>query len=176
MIANKQNQQLINTVSIAIPVVVAILLNPRVPKFNLGDWTVNLPFINAIINSLTSVVLLLGLYFVKQKNIQMHRRMMLMAFVLGACFLVSYVLYHLSNESTPFGGGGVVRPIYYFLLTSHIILSIGVVWFVLRAVYYALSNQVEAHRKVVKWAYPIWLYVSITGVIVYAMISPYYHH
>jgi putative membrane protein len=83
-------------------------------------------------------------------------------------------MYHLSNESTPFGGVGVVRPIYYFLLISHITLSIGVVWFVLRALYFALSGQIEAHKKVVKWAYPIWLYVSVTGVVVYAMISPYY--
>jgi putative membrane protein len=174
MTANKQSQKLINIVSIAIPVVVAILLNPRVPKLNLGDWTQDLPFLNAIINSLTSLVLVFGLYFIKQKNVLMHRRMMLMAFGLGACFLVSYVLYHLSNESTPFGGEGAIRIVYYFLLISHIILSIGVVWFVLRAVYYALSNQIEAHRKIVKWAYPIWLYVSVTGVIVYMMISPYY--
>ncbi len=96
------------------------------------------------------------------------------AFVLGSLFLVSYVLYHLSNESTPFGGEGLIRPIYYFLLISHIVLSVVVVWFVLRAVYFAYSNQIAEHKKAVKWAFPVWLYVSTTGVIVYLLISPYY--
>jgi putative membrane protein len=173
---NKQANQIINVLAIAIPVVVAILLNPRIPKITLGDWTHHLPFVNAVINTLTAFSLLLGLYFIKQKNVMAHRTMMLTSFVLGSLFLVNYVMYHLSNESTPFGGVGAIRPIYYFLLLSHISLSIGVVWFVLRALYFALSNQIEAHKKVVKWAYPIWLYVSITGVIVYLMISPYYNH
>jgi putative membrane protein len=171
---NKQANQIINVLAVAIPVVVAILLNPKIPKVALGDWTHNLPFVNACINTLTAISLLMGLYFIKQKNVIAHRAMMLTSFVLGSVFLVNYVMYHLSNESTPFGGVGVVRPIYYFLLISHISLSIGVVWFVLRALYFALSGQIEAHKKVVKWAYPIWLYVSVTGVVVYAMISPYY--
>jgi putative membrane protein len=171
---DKKYDKIINIVAILIPVVVAILLNPRIPKIALGDWTIMLPHLNGIINSATSVFLLLGLYFIKQKNIQMHRRMMGLAFVLGSAFLVSYVLYHLSNESTAFGGQGIIRPIYYFLLISHIVLSIGVVWFVLRAIYFALSGQIERHKKVVKWAYPIWLYVSVTGVVVYLMIAPYY--
>ncbi len=171
---NKQANQIINVLAIAIPVVVAILLNPKIPKVALGNWTLHLPFVNACINTLTAISLCLGLYFIKQKNVMAHRAMMLTSFVLGSGFLVSYVLYHLSNESTPFGGVGVVRPIYYFLLVSHISLSIGVVWFVLKALYFALSGQIVAHKKIVKWAYPIWLYVSVTGVIVYAMISPYY--
>jgi putative membrane protein len=93
---------------------------------------------------------------------------------LGSLFLVSYVLYHVSNESTSFGGEGWIRPVYYFLLISHILLSVVVVWFVLRAVYYAFSNQIDLHKKTVKWAFPIWLYVSVSGVIVYLLISPYY--
>ncbi|MCU0339766.1 MAG: DUF420 domain-containing protein [Spirosomaceae bacterium] len=171
---DKKYDKIINIVALAIPVVVAILLNPRIPKVELGEWTKILPHLNGIINSATAVFLLLGYYFIKQKNIQMHRRMMGLAFVLGSVFLVSYVLYHLSNESTAYGGQGVIRPIYYFLLISHIVLSIGVVWFVLRAIYFALSGQIERHKKVVKWAFPIWLYVSVTGVVVYLMIAPYY--
>ncbi len=101
---------------------------------------------------------------------------MLAAFTLGALFLVCYILYHISNASTPFGGEGFIRPVYYFLLITHIGLSIVVVRFVLQAVYYALTNQLARHRKVVKYAFPIWLYVSVTGVIVYLMISPYYAH
>lgn len=171
----KSYQTIIMALSIAIPVAVAILLNPRVPKLDLGEWTKALPYINAGINSLTAILLVAGLVFIKQQNIRMHRTVMLAAFVLGSLFLVSYVLYHLSNESTPFGGQGLIRPVYYFLLISHIVLSVVVVRFVLLAVYFALSNQIDRHKKIVKWAYPIWLYVSITGVVVFLLISPYYH-
>ena len=169
-----KNNRIINIIAVAIPLVVAILLNPRIPKVELGEWTKSLPFTNAVINTLTSITLLMGLYFIKQKDIAKHRIMMLTSFCLGGAFLLCYVMYHLSNESTPFGGVGIVRPIYYFLLTSHIVLSIGVVWFVLRALNFSLTGQIEAHKKTVRIAYPIWLYVSITGVIVYTLISPYY--
>jgi putative membrane protein len=96
------------------------------------------------------------------------------AFVQGSLFLVLYILYHISNPSTPFGGEGWIRPVYYFLLISHILLSIGVVRLVLKAIYFALSGNIVAHKAIVKWAYPIWLYVSVSGVIVYLLISPYY--
>jgi putative membrane protein len=172
---DKKFNKVINIVAVVIPLVVAILLNPRIPKVELGEWSKVLPHVNGLINTLTSLSLLAGYYFIKKKNIAAHRRMMTVSFSLGALFLVSYVLYHLSNESTPFGGEGLIRPIYYFLLITHITLSIGVVWFVLRAVYFALSNQIDLHKKAVKWAFPIWLYVSVTGVIVYLMISPYYN-
>jgi putative membrane protein len=172
---NEKYNQLINIVAVVIPLVVGILLNPRIPKLEMGEWTKMLPHFNGLINSLTSVSLLIGFYFIRQKNIVTHRLMMTISFALGTIFLVSYVLYHLSNESTSFGGEGIIRPIYYFLLISHITLSIGVVWFVLRAIYFAMSNQIDLHKKVVRWAFPIWLYVSITGVIVYLMISPYYN-
>jgi putative membrane protein len=172
---SKKYNRLINILAIVIPVVVALLLGIR-QKVDLGAWTTYLPHINAVINSATAVLLLIGFYFIKQKNINAHRNVMLTAFTFGFLFLVSYVLYHLSNESTPFGGQGAIRPVYYFLLISHISLSVVVVWFVLRAVYFALSGQIAKHKAVVRWAYPIWLYVSITGVIVYFMISPYYQH
>ncbi|GAB3687866.1 hypothetical protein GCM10027592_01990 [Spirosoma flavus] len=167
--------RVINGLALAIPVAVAVLLGIR-QKVDLGAWTTYLPHINGIINSITSVLLLLGFYFIKQKNIMAHKRTMLAAFALGSFFLVSYVLYHLTNESTPFGGEGWIRPVYYFLLISHIVLSVVVVWFVLRAVYFALSGQILKHKQTVKYAFPIWLYVSITGVIVYLMIKPYYIH
>ncbi|AEI49364.1 DUF420 domain-containing protein [Runella slithyformis] len=172
---DKKYNKVINIIAVAIPLVVAVLLNPRIPKVELGEWTKALPHVNGLINTLTSVSLLVGYYFIKKKNIAAHRQMMIVSFILGSLFLVSYVLYHLSNESTPYGGTGLIRPVYYFLLVTHITLSIGVVWFVLRAIYFALSNQIDLHKKAVKWAFPIWLYVSITGVIVYLMISPYYN-
>jgi putative membrane protein len=166
-------ERIINVLAIVIPIAVAALLGIR-QKIDLGTWTKVLPHVIGVINSLTALLLLAGFYFVKNNNIKAHRQAMTGAFLLGAVFLVCYILYHISNESTPFGGEGFVRPVYYFLLISHILLSIVVVWFVLRAVYYGYTNQIAAHRKAVKWALPIWLYVSISGVVVYLMISPYY--
>ena len=166
-------ERIINILAIAIPVAVAALLGIR-QKIDLGTWTKVLPHVIGVINTLTAVMLILGYYFVKKNNLSAHRQAMTAAFLLGAVFLVCYILYHISNESTPFGGQGVIRPVYYFLLISHITLSIVVVWFVLRAVYFGYTNQLPAHRKAVKWALPIWLYVSISGVVVYLMISPYY--
>ncbi len=174
-VQERKANKVINTLSIVIPLAVAVLLGIR-QKVDLGYWTTYLPHINAVINSITSVLLLLGLYFIRQGNVSAHKRTMLAAFTLGSIFLVSYVLYHLTNESTPFGGQGFIRPVYYFLLVSHIVLSIVVVWFVLRAVYFAMTGQIAKHKQTVKWAYPIWLYVSTTGVIVYFLIAPYYTH
>ena len=175
IVKEKNANRLINIISFAVPIVVAVLLSIR-QKINLGEWTAILPHLNGIINSLTSVLLVAGLYFIRRRNIVAHRRTMLTAFALGSIFLVNYVLYHLSNESTPFGGQGWIRPVYYFLLVSHIVLSVVVLWFVLRAVYFALTGQYAAHKRTVRWAFPIWLYVSTTGVIVYLLISPYYTH
>ncbi|MCE7073375.1 MULTISPECIES: DUF420 domain-containing protein [unclassified Dyadobacter] len=166
-------ERIINILAIVIPIAVAALLGIR-QKVELGAWTKVLPHVIGVINTLTAVFLIAGFYFVKNNNISAHRKAMTGAFLLGAVFLVCYILYHISNQSTPFGGEGVVRPIYYFLLISHITLSIVVVWFVLRAVYFGYTNQIIEHRKAVKWAFPIWLYVSISGVVVYLMISPYY--
>lgn len=174
-IHEQKANRVINTLALAIPVAVAVLLGVR-QKVDLGSWTTLLPHLNAVLNSLTAGLLVLGLYFIRQRNVLAHKRTMLTAFMLGSVFLVSYVLYHLTNESTKFGGQGWIRPVYYFLLVSHIVLSVVVVWFVLRAVYFALTNQIAKHRRVVRWAYPIWLYVSVTGVVVYWLIAPYYVH
>lgn len=174
-VQERKVSRIINILSIAIPLAVAVMLGIR-QKVDLGSWTSYLPHINAVINSVTSVLLLMGLYFIRQKNVLAHKRTMLMAFTLGSAFLVCYILYHITHESTSFGGQGWIRPVYYFLLVSHIVLSIVVVWFVLRAVYFALSGQIARHKQTVKYAFPIWLYVSVTGVIVYVLIRPYYLH
>jgi putative membrane protein len=171
----KGANRLINILSVAIPIVVGLLLGIR-QKIDLGNWTTYLPHLNAVINSITSVLLLVGLYFIRQRNLPAHRAVMTTAFWLGAAFLVCYVLYHVSNESTRFGGEGWVRSIYYFLLISHIGLSIVVLWFVLRGYYFALTKQFDLHKRMTRWAWPIWFYVSTTGVIVYLMIRPYYQH
>lgn len=166
-------ERIINILAVVIPLAVAALLGIR-QKIDLGPWTKVLPHIIGVINTLTAGFLILGYYYICKNDRNGHRKAMTAAFVLGAVFLVCYILYHISNESTPFGGEGLIRPVYYFLLISHILLSIVVVWFVLRAVYFGYTNQLPQHRKAVKWAFPIWLYVSVSGVIVYLMISPYY--
>jgi putative membrane protein len=164
----------INIVSVVIPIVVAVLLGIQ-SKPDLGTWTKILPHLNAIINSFTAVLLIIGLVLIKRKDTQAHRVIMTTAFFLGGLFLVFYVVYHLTNNSTTFGGAGAIRYFYYFILISHILLSLIVLPLVLRAFYFAAFQQdFVAHKKVVKWAYPIWLYVSITGVIAYLLISPYY--
>lgn len=133
-----------------------------------------LPSLNAVLNSLTAVCLLLGYYFVRQKQIVRHRAMMVTAFTLGGIFLLSYVTYHSQEASTPFGGIGTIRYIYFFLLLSHIALAVVTVGLVLFTLYFALTEQFTKHRKIARWTFPVWLYVSVTGVIVYFMISPYY--
>ncbi len=163
-------------ISILIPVVVAVLIYMPA-KVDLGaDWVYFLPHLNAVINSAATLALIAGLIFIKQKNIAYHRASMTTAFGLGAIFLVSYVIYHGTAESTTFGGEGAIRTVYYFLLLTHIILAAVALFPILFAYYYGLTDQREKHRKVVKFAYPIWLYVTMTGVIVYLMISPYYIH
>jgi len=171
---SNKNEKLLNILSIAIPVAVALLIGIRT-KIDLGAWTKVLPHIIGLLNTTTSLTLIVGYVFIKNKNIKGHRQMMGLSFLQGSLFLVLYILYHVSNPSTPYGGEGIMRPIYYFLLVSHIVLSISVVWFVLRAVYFALSGQIIEHKKIVKWTFPLWLYVSVTGVVVYLMISPYYN-
>ncbi len=171
---NTKNEKLLNILSIVIPVAVALLIGIRT-KIDLGTWTKVLPHVIGFLNTTTSLTLIAGFIFIKNRKIAMHRRMMSLSFVQGVLFLVLYILYHVSNPSTSYGGEGILRSIYYVLLVSHIVLSIGVVWFVLRAVYFALSGQIAKHKKIVKWTFPLWLYVSVTGVIVYLMISPYYN-
>lgn len=133
-----------------------------------------LPMLNAIFNSFTFLALLVALFAIKKKNIRMHRAFIFMAFITTTLFLVSYVTYHYLTESTPYGGEGILRGIYFFVLLTHIVLAIVVVPLALLSLARGLSNQVDKHRKIARWTMPIWLYVSLTGVIVYLMISPYY--
>ena len=175
VIQEKRATFVANILSVAIPLVVAILLGVRT-KVDLGTWTRMLPHAIGAINTLTSVLLIFGLVAQKLGKIGLHRLAMTTAFSLGAIFLVCYVTYHLSNPSTQFGGSGALRVVYFALLVSHIVLSLVVLPLVLRAFLFALTNQMAKHRRIAKYAYPIWLYVSTTGVIVYFMISPYYTH
>lgn len=174
-----QNRQglytgIIAVLSIVVPVLVSVLLfMPQTGK--LGDLDVSfLPHLNAVLNSATALSLLAGFYFIRQKNIVYHRTAMFSAVGLSTLFLISYVLYHYQAPHTKFGGEGAIRFIYYFILLTHIVLAAIIVPLVLFSVFYAISGQIERHKKWVKWTFPIWLYVAVTGVLVYLMIRPYY--
>ena len=169
-----RNYIIIIILSIAIPVVVGILLFKPAKGVEQAEWVAFLPALNAVMNSATSLLLIAGFYFIRKKMIQYHKMSMISAFLLGSVFLISYVIYHSMADSTSFGGEGAIRYVYYFLLLTHILLAIIVVPFVLFAFYFALTNKIEKHKKIVKYTFPIWLYVSVTGVLVYLMISPYY--
>jgi putative membrane protein len=176
-IADKNNNLylvLISILSVAIPIVVAVLMFiPQTGK--LGDLDVSfLPHLNAVLNSATALALITGFIFIKQGKRRYHSASMATAFVLSSLFLISYVIYHYQAPSTRFLGEGLIRGVYFTILITHIILAAIVVPFVLLSIYFAVSNQLSKHRKIVKWTFPIWLYVAVTGVIVYAMISPYY--
>ncbi|NJN26901.1 MAG: DUF420 domain-containing protein [Cyclobacteriaceae bacterium] len=163
--------------SIVVPLLVAALVfMPKGDPTHVAPWIYTLPFFNAIINSLTAMLLVLGVVFVKSGRVQSHKISMGLAFLLGSLFLVFYVIYHGHAPATSFGGIGWVRYAYFFLLISHILLAMVVVPLVLMAVYFGVFQKIEQHRKIVRYTFPVWLYVSITGVIVYIMISPYYVH
>jgi putative membrane protein len=165
----KKSRGFINTISIVVPLVVAILLGmPN--KLDLGSWTKNLAHAIGLINTATTFALILGFIFIKKGNVQKHRLMMTVSFCLGGLFLICYVTYHLSNPANHFAGEGFIRYVYFFLLISHVLLSLVVLPLVLRAIYYAFTAQFERHRRIVRFAYPIWLYVSITGVTVYLLL------
>lgn len=164
---------LIAILSIAIPVVVAMLF--FMPKE--GSSTVDvsfLPTLHAILNSMTAIALVVGYYNIRKGNIKVHRGAMATAFGLSAIFLVSYVTYHFLGERTIYGGEGFLKLFYYFILLTHIVLAVVIVPLVLLSMYFALTEQFVRHRRVSKWTFPIWLYVAITGVLVYILISPYY--
>lgn len=173
-VENKYNKWII-VLSIAIPLVVAGLfgVNLRRLGFDVEPLTF-LPPIYASVNGLTAIILVIALWAIKNKKIQLHERLMKFAIGCSVAFLLMYVAYHMTSDSTKFGGEGTIRYIYYFILITHILLSIVVIPFVLVTFVRALSERFDKHKKIARITFPIWLYVAITGVIVYLMISPYY--
>ena len=168
---SKKYSKPITAVSILIPVVVAILFSVRLPNVAPLDF---LPPIYASINALTALILVIAYVAIRQKKIKIHKKLMNTAIALSLVFLVMYVAYHMTSDPTPFGGEGVVKYIYYFILISHIILSIGIIPMVLITYVRAISKRFADHKKISVIAFPLWLYIAITGVVVYLMISPYY--
>ena len=163
----------IKIVSIAIPIVVAILFTVKIPNATPLSF---LPPIYACINGLTAILLVLALLAIKSKKVVLHEWLMKSCIALSLVFLVMYIAYHMTSDPTPFLGEGFVKLIYYIILISHILLSIVLIPLVLISYVRAIQQEFDPHRKIAKITFPIWLYVAITGVVVYLMISPYYIH
>ncbi len=168
---DKKYNKLIVVLSILIPIVVAILFGVKIPNVEPLSF---LPPIYATINGLTAVLLVIAFIAIKKKNIVLHENLMTTAIWCSGLFLIMYVAYHMTSDSTKFGGEGTIKYIYYFILLTHILLSIIIIPFVLITYVRAITNNIEKHKKIAKITFPLWLYVAVTGVIVYIMISPYY--
>ena len=164
-------RKLIIAVSIIIPLAVASLFGIKVPGYDFSF----LPPIYASINGLTAILLVVAVRAIKKGNRVLHERIMKICIGLSVCFLVMYVAYHMTSESTPFGGTGIIRYVYFFILVTHIVLSVVIIPMVLFSYVRAISGDFERHKKLSKVTFPLWLYVAITGVVVYLMISPYMH-
>ncbi len=169
----KKFNKLITIVSILVPVVVAILFGVKIPNVEPLGF---LPPIYASINGITAVLLLVAVWAIRNGKRRLHQNIMTTCIGLSLVFLLMYIAYHMTSESTVYGGEGIIKYVYYFILVSHIILSIAVIPLVLRTFARAYLLKFESHRKLAKITFPIWLYVAVTGVIVYLMISPYYVH
>ena len=145
------------------------------PKIDMtGTWMDVLPAFNATINAVVSVLLVLGLRYIKEGKNQAHRNVMTASVALSALFLISYVAYHITHESTSFGGEGFIKGVYLFILVTHIVLAAIIAPLVLISFVRALSERFDKHRKIARITWPLWLYVSLSGVIVFLMIAPYY--
>ncbi len=157
--------------------VLVIILNKRIIPVpdNIPTFAYFLPKLNAIINGTCFILLLISFYFVKQKQYNIHKRINITAFFLSALFLISYVTYHYLVPETKYGGDGLMKNIYYFILVTHIILAALVLPLILLSFYYGLNDNRVKHKKIVKWSFPIWVYVTFTGVLVYLLLSPYYN-
>ena len=185
---------LIWVVSILVPVVVALLLftkweydqlvfDMRIPNYDSVILMDNLPIakpltflppIYATINGLTAVLLVIAVYYIKNGKRKIHENLIKVCIALSLSFLVMYIAYHITTDPTPFGGSGIVSYIYFFILITHILLSIVVIPMVLVSYSRAFQSKFASHKKIAKVTFPVWLYVAVTGVIVYLMISPYY--
>ncbi|SHM80320.1 DUF420 domain-containing protein [Flavobacterium saccharophilum] len=171
----KKFSKLIVAVSIVIPVVVAILFGVKLKDFGINVEPLSfLPPIYATINGITAIVLIWAVLAIKNGKRKLHEQLMTSAIALSVAFLVMYVAYHMTADSTKFGGEGAIRYVYFFILITHILLSIAIIPLVLISYVRALSKSFDRHRKIAKITFPLWLYVAVTGVVVYLMISPYY--
>ncbi len=168
---NKKNHSpIIWIISIVIPLVVTMLFRVRIEGVDLTF----LPKIYATINGVTAITLLIAVFFIKKGNRKLHETFINISLLLSLTFLLLYVAYHATSNATEYGGEGVLKYVYYFILITHIILSVVVIPFVLFTYSFAKQNKIISHKKIARIAFPLWLYVAVSGVIVYFLISPYY--
>ncbi|WP_299127376.1 DUF420 domain-containing protein [uncultured Winogradskyella sp.] len=171
----KKYNKWIVILSVVIPIAVALLFGINLKRLGFDVEPLRfLPPIYASVNGLTAIVLVIAVVMIKKGNRKLHEKLMKFAIALSVSFLVMYVAYHMTSDSTKFGGVGVIKYIYYFVLITHILLSIVIIPFVLITYVRAITNNIERHKKIAKITFPLWLYVAVTGVVVYLMISPYY--
>lgn len=169
---DKRANYIIVALSIIVPIVVAILM--LLPETGAAESVRNLPLFHATLNGLTAVSLITGYFFIKNGKMIYHRFCMILAFVLSSTFLISYIIYHFNTGHTAYGGEGIMRPVYFTLLITHIILAIVILPLALLSMYRGLTNQIAKHKRIAKWTFPLWLYVAISGVLVYLLMRPYY--
>jgi putative membrane protein len=167
--AAKYNK-LIIALSVIIPLAVTALFGIKIDV----DLPIFLPPVYASINASTALVLIVAIWAIKNNKKKLHERLMKIAVVLSVIFLMLYIAYHITSDSTIYGGTGIIKYFYYFILISHILLSIAVIPFVLITYFRAITSDFEKHKKIARFTFPLWLYVTISGVLVYIMISPYY--
>jgi len=167
--ATKYNK-LIVVLSVIIPLAVVALFGIKIDV----DLPVFLPPVYASINATTALVLIMAIWAIKNNKKKLHERLMKTAVLLSVIFLMLYIAYHITSDSTIYGGTGIIKYFYYFILISHILLSIAVIPFVLITYFRAITSDFKKHKKIARFTFPLWLYVTISGVLVYIMISPYY--
>lgn len=167
---SEKYNKLIIVLSVLIPLAVAALFGVKIEGYDFSF----LPPVYATVNGVTAVLLVAALVAVKKKQFKLHEHLMKICIGLSACFLVMYVLYHMTSEPTQYGGEGMMKYTYFFILISHILLSVAVIPLVLFSFVRALAERFDRHRALARWTFPIWLYVAVSGVVIYLMISPYY--
>jgi putative membrane protein len=173
--ANIALEKKLNRIAYAVSLVVLLLVGMmRRVKIDLGIDFSFLPPVHSSLNALCAVFLLFALYYIKQRNVTQHRRMIYAAMTCSALFLVSYVLYHFTTAETRYGGTGILRTVYFVLLITHVVLAAVILPFILLTFNRAFTHQYDRHKKMARWVFPLWLYVAISGPICYLMLRPYY--
>ncbi|WP_422800048.1 DUF420 domain-containing protein [Sphingobacterium sp. Mn56C] len=173
----KKYKGIIWTLSVIIPVAVAALFGINLRKLGYDVEPLSfLPPIYATINGLTAVLLFAAVAAIKKNKVKLHETLIKVCMLCSSLFLIMYVAYHMTSDSTPFGGDGTIRYVYFFILITHIVLSIIIIPFVLFTFVRGIAGAYERHKRLARITYPMWMYVAVTGVIVYLMIAPYYVH
>lgn len=170
-------KKIITALSIMIPIAVAALFSINLKKLGFDVEPLSfLPPIYATINGITAITLIAAVIAIKNGNRKLHEQLNTFAIACSLAFLLMYIAYHITSDSTKFGGEGIIKYVYYFILITHILLSIIIIPLVLTTYLRAKLSDFERHKKIAKKTFPLWLYVAITGVVIYFMISPYYVH